>query len=233
MSFEGINRKTGEVLSSSYAPLPGIFYSSSDDPHPYKEAPDVNTCIESLLTTHSFYKTVFRRNSVDDQGLQLMVLGNSDGNSRFGRFAGIFKPGSMVASLDIIAHELTHGMTQHAAKLEYELQSGALNESISDVLASTVVQWSRDQTVHEVDWLIGANIINPNSEPLKGSKREATNLRSMKDSSAKTNLDPQPDIMKHKLYYKGDNSWDYGGVHRNSGVPNFAFYEVAMALGAA
>ena len=70
-SFKGINRKTGEVLSSSYAPLPGIFYSSSDDPHPSKEAPDVNTCMEGLLTTHNFYKTVFRRNSVDDQGLQL------------------------------------------------------------------------------------------------------------------------------------------------------------------
>ena len=54
-----------------------------------------------------------------------MVLGDGDGNSRFGRFAGIFKPGSMVASLDIIAHELTHGMTQHTAKLKYELQSGA------------------------------------------------------------------------------------------------------------
>ena len=119
--FEAIDRDTGEVLSSSYAPLPRTFYTRSDDPHPFKEDPDVNACMEGLLTTHNFYKTVFRRNSVDDQGLQLMVLGNSDGNSRFGRFAGTFKPGSMVASLDIIAHELTHGMTQHTAKLKYEL----------------------------------------------------------------------------------------------------------------
>ncbi|MCJ1410069.1 Translation initiation factor 3 subunit b [Ptychographa xylographoides] len=250
-NFEEINPKTGEVLGTSYQPLPGILYSSSQDP-PYEQDPDVITCMEALRTTYNFYKTVFKRNSVDDHGLQLeasihysirygnaiwepqsrqMVLGDGDGNSRFGRFAGFFKPGSMVANLDIIAHEYTHGVTQHTANLVYLRQSGALNESISDVFGCMVVQWKRGQTVQEADWLLGANIVYPNSESLEGFMRQANSLRSMKDPSAKTNLFPQPDSMKHPLYYNGSNSWDHGGVHRNSGVPNFAFYKVAMALG--
>jgi len=249
-NFEEINHETGEVLGSSYKPLPGILYRSSQD-QPYENDPDVNICMEGLKTTYNFYKTVFGRNSIDGCGLQLeasihysirygnalwepqsrqMVFGDGDGNSRFGRFAGFFKPGSMVNSLDVIAHELTHGVTQHTARFEYQGQSGALNESISDVFGSMVVQWKHGQTVHEADWLLGANIVYQNSESLTGARSAATSLRSMKDPSAISNMDPQPDSMTHKLYYKGI-SWDCGGVHRNSGVPNFAFYKVALDLG--
>ncbi|KAF5005503.1 hypothetical protein FDECE_8081 [Fusarium decemcellulare] len=248
-NIEEINYETGEVLGTSYKPLPGIFYSSSSDP-PYKEDPDVITCMEGLRTTYDFYKTVFGRNSVDNKGLQLeasihysvrygnaiwvpqarqMVFGDGDGNTRFGRFAGLFKPGSMVNSLDVIAHELTHGVTQHTADFKYEGQSGALNESVSDVFGSMVLQWKQGQTVHEASWLLGANIIYENSESLAGDMAKATSLRSLKDPSATSNMDPQPDNMSHKLYYTGEQ--DNGGVHCNSGVPNHAFYKVAMELG--
>ncbi|KAJ3532293.1 hypothetical protein NM208_g8505 [Fusarium decemcellulare] len=248
-NIEEINYETGEVLGTSYKPLPGIFYSSSSDP-PYKDDQDVITCMEGLRTTYDFYKTVFRRNSVDNKGLQLeasihysirygnaiwvpqarqMVFGDGDGNSRFGRFAGFFKPGSMVNSLDVIAHELTHGVTQHTAGFEYQGQSGALDESVADVFGSMVLQWKQGQTVHEASWLLGANIIYENSESLTGDMAKATSLRSLKDPSATSNMDPQPDNMSHKLYYTGKQ--DNGGVHCNSGVPNHAFYKVAMELG--
>ncbi|KAF4459674.1 extracellular metalloprotease [Fusarium albosuccineum] len=248
-NIEEINYETGEVLGTSYKPLPRIFYSSSSDP-PYKDDQDVITCMEGLRTTYDFYKTVFRRNSVDNKGLQLeasihysirygnaiwvpqarqMVFGDGDGNSRFGRFAGVFKPGSMVNSLDVIAHELTHGVTQHTAGFEYQGQSGALDESVADVFGSMVLQWKQGQTVHEASWLLGADIIYENSESLTGDMAKATSLRSLKDPSATSNMDPQPDNMPHKLYYTGQQ--DNGGVHCNSGVPNHAFYKVAMELG--
>lgn len=251
VNFEEVDYKTGDVKGSSYKPLPGILYSTSQDP-PYMDDQDVVTCMEGLRTTYDFYKTVFGRNSIDGKGLQLeasihyairygnaiwepqskqMVFGDGDGNSRFGRFAGFVKPGSMVSSLDVIAHELTHGVTQHTANFLYKGQSGALNESVSDVFGSMVLQWKHNQTVEEASWLLGANIIYPNSESLAGSRSEATSLRSMKDPTSTTNLDPQPDHMNHKLFYRGDNSWDDGGVHRNSGVPNHAFYKIAMRLG--
>ncbi|KAF7554597.1 hypothetical protein G7Z17_g2801 [Cylindrodendrum hubeiense] len=246
---EEINPETGEILGTSYKPLPGILYSSSQDP-PYEQDQDVITCMEGLRTTYNFYKSVFNRESIDGNGLQLeasihyatrygnalwepaskqMIFGDGDGNSRFGRFAGFFKPGSMVSSLDVIAHELTHGVTGHTANFEYKHQPGALNESMSDVFGSMVVQWKQGQTVDEADWLIGANIIYPNSESLTGRRSNAMCLRSLKDPSAITNLELQPNSMTSSRYYKGED--DNGGVHRNSGVPNFAFYKVAMALG--
>lgn len=250
-NIEEINHKTGEVLGTSYQPLPGILYRTSKDP-PHETDLDVNTCMAGLRTTYDFYKKIFGRNSIDNKGLQLeasihysirygnafwepearqMIFGDGDGNSRFGRFAGFFKPGSFVNSLDVIAHELTHGITQHTAKFEYEGQSGALNESMSDVFGAMVVQWKGQQTVQQANWLIGAGIIYQNSESLAGVMSSATSLRSLKDPSATTNMSPQPDSMKHSLYWTGNPKWDHNGVHRNSGVPNFAFYKVAMELG--
>lgn len=250
-NIEEIDYDTGEILGTSYKPLPGILYTSSQDP-PYTQDADVVACMEGLRTTYDFYKTVFKRNSIDDNGLQLeasihysirydnavwesesrqMIFGDGDGNTRFGHFKGIFKPGSMVNSLDVIAHELTHGVIQHTADLKYEFQSGALNESIADVFGCMVSQWKKQQKVEAADWLMGAKIIYENSEDL-GASSIAICLRSLKDPSAATNFSPQPDHMKHDLFHNGDDvSDDNGGVHTNSGVPNFAFYKIAMALG--
>ncbi|KAK3391042.1 extracellular metalloprotease [Podospora didyma] len=249
-NYSEISYETGEVLGSSYQPLPGILYSASQDP-PYEQDPDVNICMGHLRTTYDFYKTVMGRNSIDGKGKQLeasihysirygnaiweknsqqMVFGDGDGSSRFGRRAGVFKPGSMVGSLDVTAHEVTHGVTQNTAGFEYIGQSGALNESMSDLFGSMVLQWKQVQTVEEASWLIGAGILYEGSESLKGKKAQATSLRSMKDPASPSNLDPQPDHKNHALYYKG-TTWDHGGVHRNSGVPNHAFYKVAMRLG--
>jgi hypothetical protein len=115
--------------------------------------------------TYDFYLKVFNRNSVDDHGLTLtstvhydqgydnafwngqqMIYGDGDGQY-FQRFT---------ICLDVIGHELTHGVTQNEAQLLYKDQSGALNESISDVFGSLVKQWANNQTVDEADWLIGA-----------------------------------------------------------------------------
>lgn len=171
---------------------------------------------------------VLKRNSIDGKGLRLnstvhykkdfnnafwdgrqMVYGDGDGKL-FLNFTG---------AVDVIAHELTHGITQFSVPgggLVYADQSGALNESISDVFGSMVKQWTRKQTVDKADWLIGAGIMTP---------KVGKALRSMADpgNPALTwSGDDQPKTMSK--YVAG------GDVHTNSGIPNHAFYVTAMLL---
>ena len=143
-----------------------------------------------------------------------MVFGDGD-NQIFTGFTGC---------LDVIGHELTHGVTGSEANLNYQGQSGALNESISDVFGSLVKQKKLNQTADQADWLIGEGLL------AKGIHGVA--LRSMKAPGTAYDdpmlgKDPQPADMTHYLQTTQDN----GGVHINSGIPNRAFYLVAAALG--
>ncbi len=194
---------------------------------------DVNEAYNYSGATYDFYREVLGRNSIDDRGLRLdssvhystqydnafwngmqMVYGDGDG-VLFQRFT---------RSIDAVAHELTHGVTQYEAALEYSGQSGALNESISDVFGSLVKQWKLKQTAAKADWLIGAQLLAP------GVKGKA--LRSMAAPGTAyddPNLGKDPQSAHMKDYYKGSD--DNGGVHINSGIPNHAFYLLAIALG--
>jgi Zn-dependent metalloprotease len=145
---------------------------------------------------------------------QRMVFGDGDGQL-FNRFT---------ISIDVIGHELTHGVTQDEAQLLYFFQSGALNESISDVFGSLVKQHTLNQTADKADWLIGAGLFTAN---VKGVA-----LRSMKAPGTAYDdpvlgKDPQPAHMRNFRYTFEDN----GGVHINSGIPNHAFYLVAVKIG--
>src|SRR5919202_6568433 len=79
-----------------------------------------------------------------------MVFGDGDGQY-FNRFT---------LAIDVMGHELTHGVTGNTARLEYHDQPGALNESMSDVFGSLVKQYasSPQQTAAQADWLIGAGL---------------------------------------------------------------------------
>lgn len=119
---------------------------------------------------------------------------------------------------DVIGHELTHGVTQHSLGLVYSGEAGGLNESMSDVFGSMFRQWEKKQTVTAADWLIGADIMGPVAK-----KKGYTCLRNMaapKDTHA---MASQPDH-----YYPGIGNLD---PHYSSGVPNFAFYKAAKAIG--
>lgn len=145
---------------------------------------------------------------------QQMVFGDGDG-TLFNRFT---------VSLDVIGHELTHGVTEKEAGLIYQGQSGALNESVSDVFGSMVKQYKLGQAAAAADWLIGAELLVP------GPGRTA--LRSMKAPGTAYDdpilgKDPQPARMKDYVHTVSDN----GGVHINSGIPNHAFYLAAVAIG--
>jgi Zn-dependent metalloprotease len=100
----------------------------------------------------------------------------------------------------------------------YRNQSGALNESISDVFGSLVTQYAKGQTADQASWLIGAEIVGPVLAPA---------LRSLKDPGNANPHDDQPADMDHFVHTSEDN----GGVHTNSGIPNHAFYVVATTMG--
>ena len=193
----------------------------------------VDEAYDGLGATFTFFSEVLGRNSIDGSGLPLdatvhfgrlydnafwdgrqMVFGDGDGEI-FGRFTG---------SLTVIGHELAHGVTQYTANLEYQGQSGALNESLSDVFGALVEQYALGQTAAEASWLIGAGLF---TEEVAGAA-----LRSMKAPGTAYDddvlgRDPQPAHMRDYIDTEDDN----GGVHLNSGIPNRAFYLAATALG--
>lgn len=193
----------------------------------------VNEAYDGSGATYDFYQSVFQRNSIDDRGMRLdstvhyrqgfnnafwngqqMVYGDGDGV--------IFQ--HFTRSIDVIGHELTHGVTQFEAGLVYQDQPGALNEHFSDVFGSLLKQYTKKQTAKKADWLIGEGVLGPG---IKGIA-----LRSMKDPGTAYNdpvlgRDPQPAHMKNFVKTVADS----GGVHINSGIPNKAFYEFAKSLG--
>ena len=125
---------------------------------------------DGLGATYDFWEQAYGRNSIDDEGMPLrgvvhygqdydnafwdgrrMVFGDGDGKL-FLRFT---------RSLDVIGHELAHGVTEDENGLQYQGQSGALNESCSDVFGSLVKQHALGQTADQADWLIGADLLGP------------------------------------------------------------------------
>jgi Zn-dependent metalloprotease len=132
-------------------------------------------------------------------------------------------------SLDVIGHELTHGVTDFTASLEYHAQSGALNESFSDVFGSLVTQYHNREDAASANWLIGAQILAPgiNGVALRSMKEPGTAY----DDPRLGGRDPQPKHMDDFLELPDDEWNDWGGVHINSGIPNHAFYLVATQLG--
>jgi thermolysin len=111
--------------------------------------------------------------------------------------------------LDIVGHELTHGVTQFTSDLIYENESGALNESFSDIMGTSVEFFYRTgpgSGLGKPDYLIGADVVRG---PLNG-------IRSMADP----HLFGQPDHYSRLFRGTGDN----GGVHINSGISNNAFF---------
>ena len=188
----------------------------------------VNNAFDGLGSTRDFYKEVFDRDSIDGRGMRLngyVHFGSSFNNAFWDGSHMVFGDGDGVlftdftGSLDVIGHELTHGVTELTAGLTYHNQPGALNESISDVFGSLVKQWARKQTADQADWLIGADIVK------KGFPGKA--LRSMAAPGTAYDGDDQPANMKDYVQTQSDN----GGVHTNSGIPNKAFHDYAVALG--
>jgi Zn-dependent metalloprotease len=193
----------------------------------------VDRAYDGLGDTFALYLDIYGRHSVDGRGLPLdatvhygtrydnafwngsqMVFGDGDG--------GVFN--DFTTSVDVIGHELTHGVVQFSADLDYRGQSGALNESLADVFGSLVKQYALGQTADEADWLIGAGLLAPGVQGVA--------LRSLKAPGTayddpRLGRDPQPATMDGYQVTDGDD----GGVHINSGIPNRAFHLTATGIG--
>jgi uncharacterized protein (TIGR03382 family) len=132
----------------------------------------------------------------------MMAYGDGDGTS--------MKP--LAYSLDVTAHELTHAVTSATADLVYLNESGALNESLSDIMGAVCEAWA-DRTVTADTWLVGEDIWTP-----------ATAGDALRYMATPTKDNYSPDYYPERLLGTADN----GGVHGNSGISNLAFHLLSV-----
>jgi hypothetical protein len=185
---------------------------------------------------YDYYFNTFKRDSIDGQGMTMVSTVNygSDaedaenaawvgeyGQMIYGDGGQIFKP--LPYGLDVIGHEFTHGVIENTSNLVYETQPGALNESYADVFGAMI---------DRANWTMGEAVIKSPPYP-------TPYLRSLQDPNAGGNYDAkdplgsvgQPATMDQYANLPNSRRADNGGVHVNSGIPNYAHYLLAKALG--
>lgn len=184
--------------------------------------------------THDYYLTVFNRDSYDGQGSEIrnyingmVAYGGTQDNAAslpspynsmvYGLGDGVSM--GPVVGLDVMGHEFTHLVTDNNGHggLNYQDQSGALNESFSDMMG-TAIEFFADSA--NANWTIGEGIM----------LNAPYYMRSMSNPKGPANVSqdfqPQPDTYLGQYWYTGNQ--DNGGVHINSGVPNKWFYLLSM-----
>ncbi len=217
--------------------------SSFNQAFPLSQATDRDAiaCYENLVKADKLCREIFKVASVLTQTGTLLgcvhsptTMNDAAWHPKEERFLfGDSDPrfyNSFSQNFSVAAHEVGHAVTQYASSLLYEGQTGALNESCSDVFAAILMQYEAEAsaTSDSASWLIGEGLL-ANTSP-------GTALRSLKaPGTAYTNhpllhiSDPQPSHMDHYVEMERDN--DHGGVHYNSGIPNKAFYVAATTIG--
>ena len=185
---------------------------------------------------YDYYFSTFKRDAIDGRGSPLVSTvhyGSSSEDAENAAWIGerqqmiygdggqIFKP--LAYGLDVVGHEFTHGITDGTAGLIYEGQSGALNESYSDVFAAMIDRGN---------WTLGEQVVKSPPFP-------APILRNLQDPSLGGRYNPnnplagvgQPTTMREYANLPLSRRADNGGVHINSGIPNYVAYLVAQSLG--
>jgi bacillolysin len=208
--------------------LPGTLFTDPDGTWitPGRTSPGQPAGVDAHYyanVTDDFYRAVFKRNSLDNQGIQMVstahfgtdynnafwngqqiTYGDGDGTTTFRELSG---------GLDVSTHEFTHGVTEFTSDLVYQDESGALNEAFSDMMGNSSEYFAAQNNLDPVtrpDWQIGEDVYIP--------KDAVPGFRNMADPAE----DGDPD--HYSELYTGNK--DSGGVHSNSGIPNHAYYLV-------
>lgn len=223
-----------EVYTSNHLRnLPGTLLSKSGRKY---EDEDAQNVYYAGSQTWKFYYDLFQRNSIDDNGMTMIHsvhYGKKYDNAMWNGRQMLYGDGdqkvfdSFTKDIDIIGHELTHGVTQFTANLNYENQPGALNESMSDVFGIMIKQRALKQDVKTADWLIGENVMIGDEYALRSLKAPGTAYK----NHPLYGDDPQPATMDDYVDLPNNDQGDWGGVHYNSGIPNYAFYVTAFNIG--
>jgi Zn-dependent metalloprotease len=223
-------RRTVYDARSTHA-VPGR-HARGEGERPVRDAV-VNEAYEAVGQTYDFFRRVYGRSSIDGRGAGIrttvhygdrfsnahwngrqLICGDGDGRY-FHRFT---------SSIDVIAHEIAHGLTQYTAALGNGGQCGALAEHFADVFGILAKQYALQLSASRSDWIIGAELFT--------KRVHGRGLRSMKAPGTAYDdrilgRDPQPAHMSGYVHTHADDR----GVHINCGIPNHAFYRVALALG--
>ncbi|KAF2800895.1 zincin [Melanomma pulvis-pyrius CBS 109.77] len=214
----------------------------------------VDKCYENIGTVYTFFKEVFNNAEILGPNVPLigivhydfyfpnarwyrpveqkygaLIFGDGWDNDAFNQGAAVHSYGgcfgNFVGSLEVVAHELTHGLVQRVKGLKYFGESGALHEHMGDVFGSMCEQWKKGQSTEKADWIIG--------EDLVAKDWPGVSLRSMKSPGdaydKQVGIGNDDQVCHWEKRYLGD--MDNGGVHLNSGIPNKAFYLIAKAFG--
>ncbi|MCE2983097.1 MAG: M4 family metallopeptidase [Parachlamydia sp.] len=208
--------------------LPGQFVTSTHQSNPTNDTA-AQKALNGAKEVHQFFLKNFGLNSFNGKGSEMkstVHYGQNFANAFWNGQQMVYGDGdgkhSNFTELSIVAHEFGHAVTGN--KLLYQGESGAINEHLSDVWGSLVVQHKNKQTAQAASWLIGEGV-------LKAGKYSFP-LRTMKAPGLAYNhpyLGKDPQRAHYSGRYLGTE--DNGGVHINSGIPNKAFYLFATSQG--
>jgi Zn-dependent metalloprotease len=236
-------------VDSNPGPLPGSIVTDKHVPPSW--APSAVSAHANAAVVVDFLRKILQRDSFDDRGAELISSINCTSSEEpvendpkgwinafwngsqmaYGQVAvqgGAHR--SLAAAQDIVGHEIFHAVTERTSDLVYQSQSGALNESYSDIFGVLINNWAAGKWTDanraaNWEWLIGGNLI-PGGTP----------FRSMSDPSNDARLDPrdrQPKFFKDFVVLPINRAGDMGGVHTNSGIPNYCAYLILTSTDSA
>lgn len=191
--------------------------------HPPKWTKSGISAHQNTRKVAGFFKNVLNRDGINNKGMPYVssvncinMVGTTEwrnaawfgGQIVYGQEKTTEGYRSYASALDIVAHEITHGITDSVARLEYQGESGALNESYADIFGVIISNWD-EPNIAKWDWRLGEEL-SPEELPLRDISQPS--------------LYNQPDHMIHYVEKELSRHADHGGIHQNCGIHNKAAY---------
>ena len=172
----------------------------------------------NVSISYDYFQQVFNRRSFDNNGKSILVIVRLGQNLKNAFFSpdlatmGLGDGDLYAAALDVVGHEITHGVVGTSAGLVYQFQSGAMNEAYADIFGEMI----EHRHVGNNDWILGTQLADP--------------FRDMANPGTKIAFQGKPYPTKMTEFFNLDGSTDNGGVHVNSSIINRCFYLLTEGL---